>query len=104
MPFVEVTNSLENWIRISKTGLITISKNLRDKYFAESRVRVFIDLENCLLGLQPSEVGSKINEDGVLSAKTIQKYNVKSGVQCGAEWNPKREMVIAKIALSEIPT
>lgn len=104
MPFVDITGIAENWISVLGSSRINISKNLRQQFFLgdKRKVRIFIDVENGLLGVKPSKEGN-VFSDYAIRARAIRKYGVKNG-RYAAEWNEKHQMLIAKIEFSETPT
>lgn len=62
MPLKEVKQGkLIKSIRVTETW-IYISRDLYDKYFVGKRVKVFIDKESGIVGLQPSDEGYKISQ------------------------------------------
>ena len=98
MPFVEIRAIREKIVRVKKDGKVLISKDLRDKYFPSGRMLVFLDKENKLLGLQPSDKGYKISTYGTITSKKLLHLGVKVGKYTG-EWNDKHNMVVASIEM-----
>lgn len=62
MPLREIDKGKKlECIRITETWTF-ISRDLYEKYFKGKRVKVFIDEESKLIGLQPNEEGYKISQ------------------------------------------
>lgn len=97
MPFVEIELGADI-IKIRDDGSIFISKNLRDEYFDTDKVAVFIDEENNLLGLKPSDKGYKLTVKGRVWCNKIVHLGVKTGTYT-ASWSAKHQMVIIPIEM-----
>jgi hypothetical protein len=98
MPFKEI-KPLKDFIRVHEKS-ITISTSFLN-YFMEDKVlqkvRVFIDEENSLVGLQRASEGYKISQHGggyVITCMEISK-KIETGIYF-PKWDSKQEMLIFK--------
>ena len=98
MPFKEI-KPLKDFIRIHDKG-ITISTSFL-KYFERGdilwRIKIFIDEEESLVGLQPSEEGYKLSQHGGGYSITCMELSKKlpNGLYF-PKWDNKEKMLIFK--------
>ena len=98
--FERVKRRARNFITIRRKGYgvkLRIPKPLREKYFSEYRLDIFVDRENKLLGLQPHSEGAfKIYRDGSIWCSELGKYKIKPGTY-QSNWSGEYKMLIAEI-------
>ena len=89
MPFVEIKPRAKSWVRIGDDRII-VSFDLRTKHLKDTRVRVFYDAENELVGLKPSIDGYKITKKGRI---WCSKLGVPNGYYA-AQWSNEHAMLV----------
>jgi hypothetical protein len=97
MPFEEI-KQLKDFIRVHNDSEITISKSLT-AYFIRNdalmRVKVFIDEDNKLVGLMPSEEGYKLSNNGggysICCKVLAEKLPTK---EFFPKWDKKQHMLV----------
>lgn len=98
MPFKEIT-PLKNYIRVHDKG-ITISKSLLDYFNSDNglqKVKIFIDEEKKLIGLQQSPEGYKLSlHGGGYSITCMLLSNKLEKKEYFPKWSIKQRMLIFK--------
>jgi len=101
LPFKELKGQPKEFIRVKKDGRVIISLALYRKHFKpseeghffKSRVQVFIDEENKLIGFKPSEEGYKI----MVKDRAFIKCSLLSHIVTGEfipKWSDEHKMLI----------
>ena len=95
MPFREVGKpKLSKSIRITETHTY-ISKDLYDEYFVGKCVKVFIDDENGIVGLQPSDEGYKISPNKRFWSTELSELVI--GILQSTGWSKEHGMLLFNI-------
>lgn len=95
MPFREIERGKQvKSIRITETW-IYISRDLYDEFFSGKRVKVFIDSENGIIGLQPSEEGYKISQHKRFWSTELSDLTL--GTLILKEWSKEYGMLLFQI-------
>lgn len=103
MPFKEVKPLFTHgdYLRVSGPNIsFSIDKFREYGFTVGKRVRLFIDEENSLLGIQLDPRGLKLGQTsrGVLRFGTnmLTKYSIKNGCYL-VNWSDKHKMLVAKV-------
>lgn len=92
MPFRELERGKRiKSIRITESWTY-ISRDLYDEYFFGKHVKVFIDEENGIIGLQPSEEGYKISQRKRFWSTELSDLVI--GTLSLKEWSEKHAMLL----------
>jgi len=98
--FVKIEKKTENSITIRRKGYgvsLRIPKPLREKYFPERKLNIYVDRENKLLGLQPRPKGVfKIYSDGTVWSSELTRYRIKPGTY-RSNWSEEHGMLIIEV-------
>lgn len=95
MPFREVGKpKLSKSIRITETHTY-ISRDLYDEYFIGKCVKVFIDDESGIVGLQPSDEGYKISPNKRFWSTELSELII--GTLQSTGWSKEHGMLLFKI-------
>jgi len=81
-------------IRVTETW-IYISRDLYDEYFVGKRVKVFIDKENGIVGLQPSDEGYKISQHTRFWSTELSDFIIATLKL--KEWSEEHAMLLFQI-------
>ena len=93
MPFVEVKRP-SSFVSILKSGHVTISVDLYRKFFVDKKVKVFHDVEEMKIGLEPSEEGYKITTScGLHRFRCMELSNITVG-RFNAVWSEKHKKIV----------